>query len=80
VPLRAPDVRQLAFDEHVRPVVFEREPDRAVDFRHPEYTFLAVMALTLKTLEERHLRHARTVAAINPLKKGTVSFLSECVR
>jgi hypothetical protein len=33
------------------------------------------MAFALKTLEERHLRHARNVAAINPLKKAPGPFL-----
>ena len=43
--LGPPDVRQLPLDQHVGPVVLERETDRAVDFRHAEYTFLAIMVL-----------------------------------
>jgi hypothetical protein len=32
------------------------------------------MAFALKTLEERHLRHAGTLAAIKVVKKGSVLF------
>ena len=75
VPLRAPHVRELPFDQYVRPVVLECQANRSVDFGHAEDTFLAVMVLALKTLEQWHLRHACNLAAINPMKKGTVPFL-----
>ena len=69
---RAPDIGELTFDEHAPPVVFQRGANRAVDFAHAEDTFIAVMVTTLKTLEERHLRHELNLAAFNLMTKGTV--------
>ena len=74
VSFGAPHIGELAFDQYVRPLVLERDADGAVDFGHAEYTFIPIMAFALKTLEERHLRHAGTVAAIKLAKKGPVLF------
>ena len=74
--LGAPDIRKLALDEDLAPVVLEGVANGAVDFAHAEDTFIVIMALALKTIEQRHLRHAQNLAAINPMKKGTVPFLS----
>ena len=69
-------VRELAFDQYAPPLGLQLGADRAVDFADAEYTFFMLVVLTLKTFEERHLRHAQNLAAIGFATKDS-SWISE---